>query len=127
METICNNFQEFLKADDAYHRYMEMVFEQQVPYITRYGGIGQNKDDREAFSHFLYTYTITTIEGLKEAKTWQNGTEVFRDIVDEVIENFGKPFSKGILTGLEITEEDCYYLFDNNGIINSDTCCDDLE
>lgn len=127
METICNNFQEFLKADDAYHRYMEMVFEQQVPYITRYGGIGQNKDDREAFSHFLYTYTITTIEGLREAKTWQNGTEVFRNIVDAVIENFGKEFSKGILIGLEITEEDSYYLFDNNGTRCSDSCSGGLE
>ena len=127
METICNNFQEFLKADDAYHRYMEMVFEQQVPYITRYGGIGQNKADREAFLHFLYTYTITTIEGLKEVKTWQNGSDTFRSIVDEVIENFGKPFSKGILTGLEITEEDCYYIFDDNGKLSGSSCVGHLE
>lgn len=127
METICKNFREFLEADKRYSNYLEMVNNGQVPYVYRFGGEGQNKADISNFSHFLYSYMIFDLNGLKEAKKWQSGTEVFRDIVDEVIENFGKEFSKGKLIGLEITEEDCYYIFDDNGDKKYISCCENLE
>lgn len=126
METICENFREFLEADERYNNYLEMVNNGQVPYVYRFGGEGQNKADMDNFSHFLYSYFIFDLDGLKEAKKWQNGTEVFKDIVDEVIKNFGKKYSKGKLIGLQITEEDCYYLFNDNGYMKSDSCCNDL-
>lgn len=73
METICKNFREFVDADEKYNNYLEMVNDEQVPYVYRFGGEEQNKADIDNFSHFLYSYSIFDLNGLKEAKKWQNG------------------------------------------------------
>lgn len=48
--------------------------------------------------------------------------KTLKEIINEIIENLGKEFYYGKLVGLEMTNEDYYYVYERFGKRTYDTC-----
>lgn len=76
-------------------------------------------------------YDILSIDDLKKLQKSLNYlfytsgflNKSLKRIVNDVIDNYGKDFSKGKLVGIQITNEDYYYIYQKeNGYKTFDSC-----
>jgi hypothetical protein len=67
------------------------------------------------------SYVIVTETGLNELLN-QVEHKTLKEIIKEVINNYGKEFYYGKLIGLELTNEDYYYVYERFGKRTYDTC-----
>lgn len=56
----------------------------------------------------------------------ENLDSTLKMILSDVFNNHGKKYSRGILIGVELTNEDYYYVYDCNGRKTYDTCVNNL-
>ena len=67
------------------------------------------------------SYVIVTETELNELLD-QVEHKTLKEIIKEVIDNYGNEFYYGKLIGLELTNEDYYYVYERLGKIVYDTC-----
>ena len=74
------------------------------------------------------TEILLTSEGFLELETELNELldqvehKTLKEIIKEVINNYGNEFYYGKLIGLELTNEDYYYVYERFGKRTYDTC-----
>ena len=71
-------------------------------------------------------YIVTDIDELKELENKVN-KKILKSIIKRVIDNMGKDFHYGKLIGLELTNEDYYYIYERFGKRVYDTCVNGLK
>lgn len=118
--TICHNFAEYLEALDKYWKYRNEMFEKKQPYISRFKYIGQ--PDCTGQEHYLFEYDIIGKEKLSEVSEKEEVSKVLQAIINDVICHYGKQTESGELIGIQITEEDAYYILNDNGTYHYSSC-----
>ena len=111
--TICHNFAEYLEALDKYWKYRNEMLEKKQHYISRFKYVEQ--PDCSGQEHYLFEYNIIGKENLQETLEHDEIFGVIKQIIEDVISNLGKQTESGKLIGIQITEEDIYYILDDNG------------
>lgn len=106
---------------------------------SRYYDIYQRKHHKYEFRNpwFVWAeYDILTLEELQ--KLYKSITHPFYKgpyqrcinlplILKDIIDHYGEDYKLGTLVGLNITNEDYYYIYERNGIHYYDTCVNNLE
>lgn len=118
--TICHNFSEYLEALDKYWKYRNEMFEKKQSYISRFKYVGQ--PDCTGQEHYLFEFDIIGEEKLQETLEHDEIFGVIRQIIEDAISNIGKQTESGKLIGIQITEEDVYYILDDNGTYHYSSC-----
>ena len=118
--TICHNFSEYLEALDKYWKYRNEMFEKKQSYISRFKYVGQ--PDCTGQEHYLFEFDIIGKEKLQETLEHDEIFGVITQIIEDVISNIGKQTESGKLIGIQITEEDVYYILDDNGTYHYSSC-----
>ena len=72
-------------------------------------------------------YIITDIDELRFLKKRVVGEKTLSKIIQQTIDNIGKEFYYGTLIGLELTNEDYYYIYERFGKRVYDTCVNGLK
>ena len=118
--TICHSFEEYLGALDKYWKYREEMFKKRKLHISRFKYAGQpDCTDQE---HYLFEYNIIGEKKLLEVLENEEISQVLQAIIIDVISNIGKQTESGKLIGIQITEEDAYYILDDYGTYNFVSC-----
>lgn len=74
------------------------------------------------------SYKLLTRESLRDLLLSQyNLDSVLKLIIVEVLNNYNREYSKGKLIGIELTNEDYYYIFEKEGKMIFETCVSRLE
>lgn len=118
---VCKSYREFCKIERKYGKYFD------------YWKCKHWKQFRWRLNNLYFiwiSYRINTLDELKRIqkslnnqfkKTRDNNT--FKRLLNIVIENYGNIYKKGTLIGLEITNEDFYWIYkDQNGKCIYSTC-----
>lgn len=116
--TICHNWTEYQEAFDIYWKYRAEMAKKRQPHISRFKYIDQ--PELKESGHYLFEYNILDRKDLSDVLTLATGT--LKNIIKDVIDNLGKETKLGRLIGIQITEEDVYYVFDDKGEYNYDSC-----
>lgn len=122
--TICHSFEEYLGALDKYWKYREEMFKKRKLHISRFKYVGQ--PDCTGQEHYLFEYNIIGADNLIEVAKKKEIFGVIKSIIDNVVENYGKQTKSGKLIGIQITEEDVYYILDDHGTYNFASCVGDI-
>jgi retron-type reverse transcriptase len=67
------------------------------------------------------SYVVVTVSDLENLFD-KVDHKTLKNIITEIIENYGKEFYYGTLIGLEITNEDYYYVYERFGKRTYDSC-----
>lgn len=118
--TICHSFEEYLGALDKYWKYREEMFKKRKLHISRFKYVGQ--PDCTGQEHYLFEYNIIGEKKLLEVLENEEISQVLQAIIIDVISNIGKQTESGKLIGIQITEEDAYYILDDYGTYNFVSC-----
>ena len=118
--TICHSFEEYLRALDKYWKYREEMFKKRKLHISRFKYVGQ--PDCTGQEHYLFEYNIIGEKKLLEVLENEEISQVLQAIIIDVISNIGKQTESGKLIGIQITEEDAYYILDDYGTYNFVSC-----
>lgn len=120
----CNSFHEFTKIFRKYYNLWENK--------KRISG----KNSMEYPLWIWLEYNILSIDDLKKLQKSLNYSfytsrflnKSLKRIVNDVIDNYGKDFSKGKLVGLQITNEDYYYIYQKeDGRKTLDSCVSEIK
>ena len=73
------------------------------------------------------SYELLTIDELKELLSNENiDCRVLKSILTDIINNYGEEFYHGKIIGIELTNEDYYYVYERSGKKVYDTCVSGL-
>lgn len=122
--TICHSFEEYLGALDKYWKYREEMFKKRKLHISRFKYVGQ--PDCTGQEHYLFEYNIIGEKKLLEVLENEEISQVLQAIIIDVISNIGKQTESGKLIGIQITEEDAYYILDDYGTYNFVSCVGEI-
>ena len=74
------------------------------------------------------SYKLLTQETLRDLLLSQYNLDgVLKTIIVEVLNNYNRGYSKGKLIGIELTNEDYYYVFEKDSKLIFETCVSKLE
>ena len=117
---ICKSYREFCKIERKYGKYFD------------YWQCKHWKQFRRRLNNLYFiwiSYRIDTLDELKQIqKSFNNPFKktkeyTFKRLINIVIENYGNIYKRGTLIGLEITNEDFYWIYkDQNGKRIYSTC-----
>lgn len=114
---LCKSYREFNKILRKYSKYLT-----KLSYLSH-----------ERFNIFwllwiqYYAIGLEELNELKKSKQYRT-ERVLREIVNEVIDNYGKEFRQGKLIGFNETNEDYYYVYErSDGSRRCGSCCGGLD
>lgn len=117
----CKSFREFKKI---YRKYIRDFFRAY-----------RKAPNRHSFCHPWFVWIEYDMKTLEEIKTFYASAirtqknkscfekgHVIKHILQKIIANYGKEFKYGKLIGLNITDEDYYYIYEKDGKCRYDSC-----